>query len=138
MKIFIAHPATNKLKLNDEQPVNIETLSEIPNASCTKVQLNNTLDYVYPKDRDRALAMALSKLRIDGEIHINGIDFFAIGCFISDGLITLAELNQNVLSGRLSMDGIYQLEKRLSRDGLEVVKASIEGFSYEIVARRNP
>lgn len=138
MKIFITHPAANKIKLNDEQPVNIESINNISNASCTKIQLNNVLDYIMPKDRDKALSIALSKLRIDGEIHLNGIDFFAIGVFISNGLLSLQEVNQNIFNGKLSIDSISLLKNRLSNNGFEIVKASIENFSYNIIAKRKP
>ena len=138
MKIFITHPGVNRVKLNDEQPVNIEGINEIPISSCTKIQLNNILDYIVSKDRDKALSISISKLRIDGEIHINGVDFFAMGTFIASGLSTISEINQGVMSGRLSLDSINLLQDKLSNSKLEIVKASIEGFSYNIIARRNP
>lgn len=138
MKIFITHPGVNRVKLNDEQPVNIEAISEIASASCISVHLNNVLDYILPKDRDKALYIAISKLRIDGTISINGVDFFAMGTFVANGLVTISEVNHGVMNGRLSLDSINLLEQKLINNKLEIVRTSIDGFSYSIVARRNP
>lgn len=138
MKIYISHPSSNTIKLNDEQPVVIEGISQIPDASCVKIQLGNVLDYISEKERDRILLTAISKLRIEGELHLNGVDFFAVGTFISSGLITIDEVNKVVLNGRMSMDCIRLLQEKLSRSGLEIVKANMDGFSYSIIIKRNP
>ena len=138
MKIFITHPAINRVKLNDEQPVNMEAIGEIPDASCSKIQLNNILDYIANKDRDRALAAALSKLKIEGEIYLNGIDFLAAGNFIANGLISLDEVNQNIFNGKMSVDHINKVKDKLTQAGLEIVKVNMEGFSYNIIAKRKP
>lgn len=136
MKIFITHPSANKIKLNDEQPVNIESINELPNASCTSIQLNNILDFVTPKDREKALNLALSKLRINGEISMNGIDFFAFGNFVSNGLMSLGEVNTGVFNGRLSVDSINLLEDALVQSGFEIKRISMDGYSYNITAKR--
>lgn len=138
MKIFITHPASNRIKLNDENPVNIESINDIANASCTSIQLNNILDFIMPKDRDKALMMSISKLRIDGTISLNGVDFSALGTYISNGLISLSEVNQNIFNGRMSVDSVKLLQEKLSNSNLEILKANMENFSYNIVAKRNP
>ena len=138
MKIFISHPEANKLKLSDESPVNIESIKSIEDASCTSIQMNNILDFIPPENRENALSVIVSKTRIDGIVQINGVDILVMGDYISNHLVSIDEINASLFQGRVSTDSVLSVSKKLQALGFSIELIKLDGFIYNIIAKRKP
>lgn len=136
MKLFLTHPESNRSKMNDETPTNLDSLNELTDAVCDSIEVNNILDFIFTKDRNNMLGIIASKLKYNGQISINGNDIHCIATFLENSLMTLDQVNNTLLNGKLSVDSTSSMVTKLETLGLEIVSVSIDGTEYNIIAKR--
>jgi len=136
MKIFLAHPESNRSKMNDETPTNLDSLNEMSDAVCDSIEVNNILDFIFTRDRNNMLNVIASKLKYNGQLSINGNDIHIVSSFLDQSLMTLDQVNNSILNGKLSIDSTSSMITKLESLGLEIVRVSIDGTEYSIEAKR--
>jgi len=135
MKIYIEHAKSIGIGLNDEVSLGINDLQDVENSSCLSINLNNVLDSVEFNARFEVVKLAISKLRYNGILNIDGVDIICLSNYILGHLINLEQANSYLLSN-VSLDSIYNMSTKIKLLNMGIEETGLDGFYYKIKARR--
>lgn len=137
MKIVVLHDNNHTLVDDSFDAVPLTNLGEIEDASCDLIHLNDCMDYVNLSVRDQLLLTAIKKLRKNGELLISGTDTIELVSQYYNHSISIQQLNASIYDGRLSIDSLFNLQKKLKKiTSLSIVNAKLDGVYYSIKCKR--
>lgn len=111
------------------------SVEDVIDNSCELISLSDSLD-LYPNEtRNNILVSMLKKLRLNGEIFVSGSEPRALCKMYINGVIG-TEVFSSVLKDNNSVIEIDQAISILEQLGLSIETSSINGYKYEIRARR--
>lgn len=113
----------------------VEELSSVVSNSCTLVLLDKSLDYLSYDSAVSCLAECLSKVRLGGEIIINGFCINNSHSMYASNQVDVHTLNMSIFAIKSFQNHeniIYTLEKH----GFVVESVLKHGMYYEIKAQR--
>lgn len=137
MKVFIRHNSNNKASEIGYFETSFEELVNMEDASCMSIDMNDSLDFMVYEDRNKAIDIALSKLRYDGDVILSGVDVISISDYLRAGRITIPHFN-SVITNRISVNSMFNMmDKIIELDDMSIELAKADGINYLIRARRN-
>lgn len=111
------------------------SVDDVIDNSCEFVSVGDTLD-LYPNEtRMTLLASMLKKLRLNGEFYLSGTEPRALSKMYINNLVG-TETISSVMSSTNSVLEIDQAISLVEQTGLSVETSNINGYKYEIRARR--
>lgn len=110
-------------------------LDDVIDNSCESVSLGDVLDLYDQQTRNNVLVSVLKKLRLNGEIFFSGTEPRALcKMYINNMLSTQSfSANLSITNSALELDQAISLVEQV---GLSVETSKINGYKYEIRARR--
>jgi hypothetical protein len=113
-------------------PPNVD---DVIDNSCESVSLGDVLDLYDQQTRNNVLVSVLKKLRLNGEIFVSGTEPRALcKMYINNMLSTQSfSANLSITNSALELDQAISLVEQV---GLSVETSKINGYKYEIRARR--
>ena len=136
MKLFVSFPGYSKENIENFQEIEFKDLSQIDDASCECINLNECLDYVQFNERPHLLELAIKKLRYGGKIELQGVDLLSLSNNISNGDMTISDINKIYLSGRKSNDTLRRAETAVRSLGIQIEITKIDDPIYSIKGKR--
>ena len=124
------HPQIN----DNVQYIHLSHIKSIDNASCIEIEIGNCLDYAL--ERNEILQVAISKLRYNGVLNMNGIDLDEIMYNAVAGKINTQQLQQLLYSGKMSADTYENTINQLQQAQLTITNETLSDNQYFITAKR--
>lgn len=122
-------------QINDNiQYLHLTHAQSLDNAGCIEIDLHNCLDYTM--ERDQILQIAISKLRYNGVLRINGIDLDMVMYNAISGNLNIQQAQQLLYSGKLSADTYENVVAKLKQAQLTIINESLTDNQYFIAAKR--
>lgn len=110
-------------------------LNNIPNNSASDIVAIDAIDSIPHNKLNNAINIICSKLRLNGTLHVGGIDIYAISRGLLSGNIDLIEYNDLTFKNKGSYTAKYIIEL-LNSYNLNIQSAVYKGYYYEILATR--
>lgn len=126
-------------KIEGYTHLNLQTLQEdiktIPDNSCESIVAVKVLNRIPLQSIEGFIDLALSKLRLGGEINISGIEQKVLAKFILNGNISEEDFNTLLMFSN-SMITRSDTVKLLEVKGLKLKTSNMNGIEYDITATR--
>ena len=119
------------------EPIDIRTveiLQDIPNNSCNKIIIQDTLDYVADKS---ILQLAISKLAYEGEFILIGTDLRTVCYEFAHYKIDVNTIHHFLYENKINIGTVEDYTTLLIAHGLHIIKNILDDYRYTIVAVRN-
>lgn len=112
------------------------SVNDVIDNSCEIILVGDILDLYTVEVRNNVLASLVSKLRLNGEIFISGIESRAMCKMYLNNYLSSESLS-SIISNVGSLVELDQMTNVVQSCGLEVETSKINGHKYEIRARRS-
>lgn len=136
MKLFVSFPGYKKENIEGYEEIDIQNISQIDDASCEHIQLNECLDYVRFDERQKLLQEVIKKLRYGGNIEIQGVDLLSLSNNLKNGRMTTKDINKIYLNGRKSNDTLRSTVGDVQSSGITIEMTKIDDPLYYIKGKR--
>lgn len=110
-------------------------LDDVIDNSCELISLNDVLDLYDKETRNSILSSVLKKLRLNGEIFVSGTEPKSLCKMYINNILSTENFSAN-LSITNSVLELGQAVSLLEQVGLSVQTSTINGYKYEIRAKR--
>lgn len=110
-------------------------LSKIPDNGATTIVAIDALDTILPDKVNPFINLLCTKLRLNGSIHIGGLDPNALSRSLVSGNIEIDEFNKSISNKEALYPSKYITELLRLRD-LTILSVIYRGNYYEISAQR--
>lgn len=110
-------------------------LGSIPNNGASTIVAIDALDSIKHENIADFIHGIASKMRINGVVHIGGLDAYAVSKDLTSGKIDIEEYNKTI-SGKLGVYSAKYISKLLQAQNLTVNSSAFRGNNYEISATR--
>lgn len=111
------------------------SVDDVIDNSCESVSLGDVLDLYDQQTRNNILVSVLKKLRLNGEVFISGTEPRALCKMYINNILSTQSFSANlsITNSVLELDQAISLVEQV---GLSVETSKINGYKYEIKARR--
>ncbi len=113
----------------------LTALEGVIDHSSEEIYIVDCLDKMNYDDASKLLAMAVQKLRLNGNLLVNGTDLNTCCRAVSNGNITSSEFS-TLLEKSTSLRNCKEVEEILLSLGLVIDTGTIKGNTYEIKSTR--
>jgi hypothetical protein len=111
-------------------------MDDVIDNSCESVSLGDVLDLYDSQTRNNVLMAVLKKLRINGEVFLSGTEPRALCKMYVNNILSTENFSANlsITNSALELDQAVSLFQKI---GLSVETSTLNGYKYEIRARRS-
>jgi hypothetical protein len=113
----------------------VTSLDGIVDHSSEEIYISNSIDRLNHEDVHNLLVLAVKKLRLNGEIFVNGTDLNSCCLSFLNGNSSVLEMNE-LIERSSSLHSLRDIEEIFRSLGLTIQTSILKGMIYEIRARR--
>lgn len=111
------------------------SLNDVIDNSCENIIIGDVLDLYSQEVRNNVLVSIVKKLRLNGEVFVSGVEARSLCKMFSNNYLKTNNLS-DIISNIGSIMELDEINNILESCGLEVETSKINGYKYEIRARR--
>ena len=137
MKVYISENIDKVIEGFSAIPIvyGVADFSSIPNNGASTIVAIDALDSIKPNDISQFINTIISKMRINCELFLGGIDAYSISKDLVSGKINVDEYNK-IISGKNGIYSLTYIVDILLSNNIKILSTVFRGNNYEISATR--
>jgi hypothetical protein len=112
-------------------------LGGIPANSASTIVAIDAIDSIKYENIEQFIQGVVSKMRLESNLYIGGLDVYAVNRALISGSLSLEEYNK-LFVGKQGIQCANKIVDLLQKNGVTILSVVFKGNNYEISATRKP